>query len=594
MATPPSEGFQARKARLREAFRAQLPARLAEARARLAAIQPGPAGRDDLARLELVLHTLKGSSGSFGLLGISEGAREADELVKAALATQEPVTPDLLATLSDLLERLAQADLEPAGAGPGERLGFEPMAAPSPEPGIPAALVTGDPAANPRGERPILLCDDDGDLAEQLCAQLACFGYQVRAIKSLADLPAAVAGDPPATVIMDVMFPEGENAGPETLAALVTATGRRIPSIFISSRDDFQARLQAVKAGGSAYCTKPVKTTEIVEFLDALTNRESPLPFHVLVVDDDPELAALHALILEEAGMITVVATNPAQVPSLLKGFNADLVLMDLYMPECSGPELAQVLRQMPGHVSLPIIYVSSETDRERQIKALEVGADGFLIKPVDPRRLISEVTLRAERMRTLHALMVRDGLTGLFNHNAIMQFLELKAANGRRDQGAFCYAMIDVDRFKRVNDTYGHPAGDQVLMALSRGLRLRLRECDVVGRYGGEEFAVILTGVGEAQAKVILDQLRRSFAEVIFYAGDATFTCTFSAGVAGFPRFPTSEAMLEAADLALYRAKGGGRDRVEIAAPASIYPRSSPEPAAVAAPRGDEVEHDH
>ena len=130
--------------------------------------------------------------------------------------------------------------------------------------------------------------------------------------------------------------------------------------------------------------------------------------------------------------------------------------------------------------------------------------------------------------------------------------------------------------------------------MALSRGLRLRLRECDVAGRYGGEEFAVILSGVNEAQAKVILDQLRRSFAEVIFYAGDATFNCTFSAGVAGFPRFPTSEAMLEAADLALYRAKGGGRDRVEIAAPASIYPRSSPEPAAVAAPRGDEVEHDH
>lgn len=594
MATPPSEGFQARKARLREAFRAQLPARLAEARARLAAIQPGPAGRDDLARLELVLHTIKGSSGSFGLLGISEGAREADELVKAALATQEPVSPDLLGTLSDLLERLAHADLEPAGAGPGERLGFEPMAAPDPEPGMAAALVTGDPAANPRGERPILLCDDDGDLAGQLCAQLACFGYQVRPIKSLADLPAAVAGDPPGTVIMDVMFPEGENAGPETLAALVTATGRRIPSIFISSRDDFQARLQAVKAGGSAYCTKPVKTTEIVAFLDALTNRESPLPFHVLVVDDDPELAALHALILEEAGMIAVVATNPTQVPGLLKGFNADLVLMDLYMPECSGPELAQVLRQMPGHVSLPIIYVSSETDRERQIKALEVGADGFLIKPVDPRRLISEVTLRAERMRTLRALMVRDGLTGLFNHNAIMQFLELKAANGRRDQSAFCYAMIDVDRFKRVNDTYGHPAGDQVLMALSRGLRLRLRECDVVGRYGGEEFAVILNGVGEAQAKVILDQLRRSFAEVIFYAGDATFTCTFSAGVAGFPRFPTSEAMLEAADLALYRAKGGGRDRVEIAASPSIYPRSSPEPAGVATPRADEVAYGH
>ena len=251
----------------------------------------------------------------------------------------------------------------------------------------------------------------------------------------------------------------------------------------------------------------------------------------------------------------------------MLQGFKADLVLMDMYMPECSGPELAQVLRQMPGHVSLPIIYVSSETDLARQFEALEVGADGFLTKPVDPARLVTEVSLRAERMRTLHALMVRDGLTGLFNHNTIMQFLEIGVANARRDSRPLCFAMIDVDRFKRVNDTYGHPAGDQVLMALSRGLRLRLRESDVVGRYGGEEFAVVLAGVDEDQAKVILDQLRTSFAEVLFYAGETTYHCTFSAGVAGFPRFRSAEALIEAADLALYRAKRGGRDRVEIAA---------------------------
>ncbi len=203
--------------------------------------------------------------------------------------------------------------------------------------------------------------------------------------------------------------------------------------------------------------------------------------------------------------------------------------------------------------------------------------------------------TRRAERMRTLHALMVRDGLTGLFNHNAIMQFLDLQVANARREHGAFCYAMIDVDRFKGVNDTHGHPAGDQVLMALSRGLRLRLRECDLIGRYGGEEFAVILSGVNEAQAKVIMDHLRLSFAEVIFYAGEATFTCTFSAGIAGFPGFPTAEAILEAADQALYRAKSGGRNRVEMAAaPADLPPLSGPGPHAAATPNPIEVGHDH
>jgi len=579
MAPPVSESFKARKARLRLAFLAQLPQRLDAARV-LAAGLPA-AGPDALTQLELAFHTIKGSAASFGLHAISELARQADALLKGALAADAPLPAGFTEALAQLLERLEALALEPAADG-DDRFGFEPLptaepaAAPAPggatRPPRPAPDGAADPTEQRRDKR-VYLCDDDGDLAGQLCAQLACFGYPVTALTSLAELRAAVTARAPAAVIMDVMFPEGEHAGPAALAALSSATGQTIPSLYISCRDDFQARLQAVKAGGSAYCTKPVKTTEMVEFLDALTTRELPLPFHVLVVDDEPAIARLHALILEEAGMTTAVATDPAEVLDLLKGFNADLVLMDMYMPQCSGPELARVLRQMPGHVSLPIIFLSSETDRARQFKALEVGADGFLTKPVEPGRLVTEVSLRAERMRTLHALMVRDGLTGLFNHNTIMQFLAVGLANARRDGYPLCFAMIDVDRFKRVNDTYGHPAGDQVLMALSRSLRMRLRESDVVGRYGGEEFAVVLPGVDEHQACRLLDALRTSFAGVLFYAGDATFNCTFSVGVAAFPHFPSADTLVEAADLALYRAKRGGRDRVEIAVDADLSP---------------------
>jgi diguanylate cyclase (GGDEF)-like protein len=234
--------------------------------------------------------------------------------------------------------------------------------------------------------------------------------------------------------------------------------------------------------------------------------------------------------------------------------------------------------------VSLPIIYVSSETDVERQLKALAVGADGFLTKPIDPARLIAETTLRAERMRILRSLMVRDGLTGLFNHNAIMQFLAVAIANARRCETSLAFAMIDVDHFKAVNDTYGHPTGDQVLMALSRTLRLRLRENDVVGRYGGEEFAVVVNGANAAQAHAVLDDLRKSFAAVTFSAEGREFRCTFSAGVAVFPRFAQAEALTEAADRALYRAKKSGRNRVEIATREDAPP-SSPRESDMALP---------
>ncbi len=558
MATADSETFKARKARLRAAFLAQVPERLAAARALLPDATGGQGDLEDLRRL---FHTLKGSAGSFGLTALSELSHQADQALGSALAVGAAPTPALWESLAIVIERLEVLARAPAEAE--ERRGFEP---PSP----------GAAAADARGDKRIYLCDDDQDLARQICAQLACFGYSVTPLTSLAALRAAVALNPPAAVIMDVMFPEGEHAGPQTLAALAASAGRPIPSMYISARDDFEARLQAVKAGGSAYCTKPLKTTEMVEFLDGLTHREQPAPFHVLVVDDEPAVANLHALILAEAGMVTAVATEPHAVLSVLRGFSADLVLMDMYMPKCSGPELALVLRQMPGYLGLPIIFLSSETDRERQFKALEVGADGFLTKPVEPAQLVTEVTLRAERMRTLHSLMVRDGLTGLFNHNAIMQLLDLGLAGAKRDGQPLAFAMIDVDRFKTVNDTYGHPVGDQVLVALSRGLRLRLRETDVVGRYGGEEFAVVLPGVDAAQAREILDELRAGFATVLFYAGETTFNCTFSAGVAAFPDFPGADALVEAADLALYGAKRGGRDRVLIADPAAD-PRDVP-----------------
>lgn len=595
MPTAGSETFKTRKARLRASFLAQLPQRLLSAREQTAKLQVGAGQGEAISALHLLFHTIKGSGASFGFADIASIAAEADDALKQAQRDGDQVSQGLLATLNGLIERLHEAGpIEPdppadpqpdpqadpdTGPNTDGAIGRKPTTPTAPAQSR-AATETQAPETGPdplpagprsdsgseRRDKVIFLCDDDQQVAEELSSQLACFGYRVTPFLSPDDLCDAVSVTTPAALIMDVVFPEGEHAGPESLAGIFALAGSPIPCVFISANDGFSARLQAVKAGGSAYCLKPVKTTEIVELLDGLTQGWSAEPFHVVVVDDDPDIARWHALVLEEAGMEVRFATRPSEVLDLLAGFNADLVLMDMYMPECSGPELARVLRQMPGYVSLPIIYVSSETDIDVQFEAMEVGADGFLTKPIDRNRLVTEISLRAERMRALHGLMVRDGLTGLFNHNTIMQFLEVGLADARRSRRDLCFAMIDVDRFKRVNDTYGHPAGDQVLMGLSRGLKLRLRGSDLVGRYGGEEFAIVLSGVDAVQAKCILDELREKFSSVVFQAGDEKFTCTFSGGIASFPMFSSTDGLTEAADLALYRAKHGGRNRIEIA----------------------------
>ena len=261
--------------------------------------------------------------------------------------------------------------------------------------------------------------------------------------------------------------------------------------------------------------------------------------------------------------MITFQVHKPERVLGVLRQFRPDLVLMDMYMPGCNGRDLAKLVRQVPDYFGLPIVFLSSETDKHKQFSAMRVGAEGFLTKPIQPEDLVAAVAIRAERMRALRMLMVRDSLTGLFNHSTTTQMLESAIANAGRQQERLCFAMIDVDRFKAVNDTHGHPAGDQVLLALARILRQRLRNSDIVGRYGGEEFAVILQGIKLEVAVQIIDQLREDFAKIRFHAGEIEFFCAFSAGVSAFPQCKDMTSLREAADRALYQAKEEGRNRV-------------------------------
>lgn len=285
----------------------------------------------------------------------------------------------------------------------------------------------------------------------------------------------------------------------------------------------------------------------------------------MVIIDDDRLSAAFSARCLETSGMEVQIVEDPLQSLVPLTEFNPDLLLVDLCMPGCSGEELAAVIRQEDAFAGLPIVYLSSVCDREQQLAALSLGAEDFLTKPVAPAHLASIVSTRALRGRQLRSLMERDRLTGLLNYGSLMENLRREFARSRRTRSPLAYAMIDLDHFKQVNDAHGHPAGDNVLVSLARLLQRRLRRTDILGRYGGEEFALVMPDTDLEHARVICEELRLGFQDLCHGPGGAYGRITFSCGLAGSQDFSSPAILVRAADAALYEAKSAGRNRVAL-----------------------------
>lgn len=419
---------------------------------------------------------------------------------------------------------------------------------------------TGPDSAIPaiEDDRPSVLVLDAPAGAAALSATLYNLGYRVAEAGSLN----SAEGASPDRIAMAIV----SDALPRPLA-LASELARRVPVLLVSSDTSFENRLAAARAGVGGILSRPLDVSDLAEWLEQFTGSAREVPYSVLIIDDDEILAETYALALESAGMRASVVTNPASALDQMNPRSPDLVLMDVQMPGASGIEVAQVIRQSRRYLSLPIVFLSAERDPARQLAARKLGGDDFIPKPVDPGRLVSLVRMRAQRAVALRSMMDRDSLTGLLNHGRFKDRLAHELERCKRTGAEINFALIDVDRFKQVNDTYGHTSGDRVLRALSHTLTAGLRRTDVVGRYGGEEFGVILLDTQPHLSRSVLDRIRRSFADLRFESEGRSFSVSFSAGLASSTSFPSSEQLINAADQLLYSAKAGGRNRIAVAA---------------------------
>lgn len=540
------ENYQAELTALRAEYAAELPKRLAEIDALWRTLETGEWSSNRtskaLKQLHLQVHRLAGAGATFGY---AEMSATAQALEKRLLSWQKmpgrPRTPAWQAVKGQLA-----------------KLAEEAGNAPQIEPAPPSS-----PHLAPAESRLIYLVEDDLALAEDFRLQLGRFGYTVRVFPNTQGVEAAVAEQRPDAMLLDVMLPEGDLAGAELLLDLRAHLDMGdIPVVFMTARDDFDARLAAVRAGADAYYHKPVDPVFLLERLEHLT-RPADDPFRILIVEDDAPLAEHYALVLRQAGMQATALTQPRQVLEWLSDHDPELILTDLYMPECDGMELARLIRQHDRYLSLPIVYLSTEQALERQLKAMSLGGDDFLSKPIQDRHLVAAVSIRARRARELRALMSQDSLTGLLTHARFKERLDAELARSQRTGSPLALALLDVDHFKSVNDDHGHLAGDRVLKTLANLLRRRIRRSDVVARYGGEEFAVIFNDCGEQDAVHMLDTIREDFSAILHGGKEGAFKVTFSAGVVAAESGSQGDSLIEQADENLYQAKHAGRNRI-------------------------------
>ncbi len=305
-------------------------------------------------------------------------------------------------------------------------------------------------------------------------------------------------------------------------------------------------------------------------------------PTRILVVDDVPDNVEILDARLSSRGYAIVTAATGEEALDRVKEEPPHLILLDVMMPGLDGHQVARRIKDDETLPFIPIILVTALNEAEDVVQGLESGADDYISKPYNFRELEARVRamLRIKFLqdeldqknrelelanKRLKKLSITDGLTELYNHRHVHQLLHDEFERSARTGEPIAVAMMDLDRFKSINDTYGHPTGDVILYETARIIKETAREIDMPGRYGGEEFIAILPGTEEESAEHFAERVRHAVESHIFRDGATEVRMTVSCGVASFPApgVDAPEALLKAADEALYQAKHGGRNQV-------------------------------
>lgn len=404
--------------KLQSAYIVKLDDRFAAVKAAVAQVMAQDLALEPLNELHRLLHNLNGSSGTYGLHSLSMKAKSLESSI-ATMEERGAIDEDAWQSFLQGIDALGEV------IDTVKRIGSDV---------IPRPEISRIPSASPL----VHIIEDDVEQAEFSRRVLLDNNYRVEVFTSPAayrDMSERGVMNKPDAVLLDLLFPKEDESGLAFLREMKSTAHKDIPIIVLSIEQSIEVRLAALRAGANRYLTKPLAAPKLLLVLDEVTQRRPEEDYRVLLVDDDDALLAYQQDLLEAAGFKVRALSQPLTTLDEMADFLPDVVVLDIYMPGASGLELAAIIRERETGIQTPILFLSAERDISQQLQALSLGGDDFLVKPVNPDRLINAITVRARRYRqqkNLQAHLDSERYEREREHRALNDHAIVSVADGR------------------------------------------------------------------------------------------------------------------------------------------------------------------
>lgn len=530
--------ISAEEASLRASYGAEVPSLFAEIGRLLTEFRQRDMN-DSIPLLEeaqRIAHKVTGTAGTIGYYEVSAAAHAVESWIKETV-------------------RLKRMSSLPAGEPSLGSFKLSSIHGPPPEKGPNTSLAR------------VLVLDDDENFLENIASMGRDNLIQVFPARTGPEALRLAASQPLDAAILDVILDGHDNAFDIARRLRSTRRNAELPIGFVSVDASISNRISAVHAGGSVFLDKPIDGDVFAAAIRRLVPVTEAYKPKILVVDDDEDFLASLTHLFEAEGFEIATLTSAENIVRDIENINPEMVLLDVFMERVNGLDACRVLRSVEKWQEIPILIMTVHGNRDILVDCYNAGADDYVEKPVIKEELMARINLRLTRSKMFRERADIDVLTGLPTRRPFIDMLRMRLSESGRFNKPVSLCLLDLDHFKKVNDRFGHLAGDRVLAGVGNLLKSRFRIMDVRGRWGGEEFVVAFYGEEEDTARMIvqrvLDELRN-----IAFIGDRgeKFHVTFSAGVATYPRAGrTVEELFRNVDEKLYLAKASGRNCIVI-----------------------------